>query len=155
MAYQPQFGSKARDYLYSREKNAAHFAGRGDFPICPHCDQPVKPDQAWDRVHVGVAKAFGGKLLRVGHRKCNQLDNNRVVTPAFAKAEAVRKKFVGIKGPGLGDRPMRCGRRSLETKTMRHGVMPRLTYAEKHAAFLKRRYFVEVPDIDGGLEVFP
>lgn len=154
MAYKAQFGTKARDYLYSREKTAAHLAARGNFPICPHCDQPVTPGQAWDRAHVTVPRAFGGKSVGVGHRTCNQLDNNQVVTPAVAKADAVRKKHLGIKGPGLGKSPMRCGRRSRQRKTMGHGVQPRLTHAEKHAAFLKARYFVEVDDVDGAIEVF-
>lgn len=155
MAYKAQFGTKARDYLYSREKNFAELNGLGKFPICPHCDQPVTPDQAWDRVHITVPRAFGGKSTGVGHRRCNQLDNNLVVTPAFAKAEEVRKKFVGIKGPGLGPAPMRCGRRSLQTKTMRHGVQPRLTGAQKHRAFMAKRFFVDVEDIDGPIEVHP
>jgi hypothetical protein len=155
MAYKPQFGSKARDYLYSREKTAAYLAGRGNHPICPHCDLPVTPDQAWDEAHITVPRAFGGKSTGVGHRRCNQLDNNEVVTPAFAKAEAVRKKHLGIKGPGLGRAPMRCGRRSRQRKTFAHGVQPRQTYAERHRAFISKRYFVEVEDIDGEIEVQP
>ena len=153
MAYRAKFRTKARDYLYSREKHAAGLAGRGDFPICPHCDLPVTPDQAWDEVHIDIPRAFGGKSTGVGHRECNQRDNHRVVTPAFAKCEEVRKKFVGIKGPGLGPAPMQCGRRSQLTKTMRHGVQPRQTYAEKHADFLRRRFFIDVEDIDGPIEV--
>jgi hypothetical protein len=155
MAYKPKFGSKARDYLYSREKTAAYLAGRGNFPICPHCDLPVTPDQAWDEAHITVPRAFSGKSTGVGHRDCNQRDNHQNVTPAVAKAKRVYQKFVGIKGPGLGPRPMRCGRRSGQRKTMRNGVQPRQTYAEQHRDFLRRRYFVEVEDIDGPIEVHP
>ena len=151
MAYEPRFGSKHRDYLYSREKTAAYTAGRGNFPICPHCDLPVTPDQAWDEAHIAVPKAFGGKSTGVGHRDCNRLDNNRNVTPAVAKAEAVRKKFVGITGPGLGRSPMRCGRRSRERKTMCNGVQPRVSLADRHAAFLRARYFIDA----AGEEVQP
>jgi hypothetical protein len=154
MVYQARFGTKARDYLYSREKTAAHLVGRGEHPICPHCDRPVTPDQAWDEAHIGIPRAFGGKSVGVGHRLCNQLDNNHVVTPAAAKADRVRKKHLGIKGAGLGKSPMRCGRRSRERKTFRNGVQPRLTYAERHAQFLRDRYFVEVEDVDGAIEVF-
>ena len=149
MAYKPRFGSKHRDYLYSAAKTDAYLAGRGEFPICPHCDLPVTPDQAWDEVHVTVPKCFGGKSKTVGHRRCNQLDNNQVVTPMAAKANEVRKRHLGIKGPGLGRHPMRGGRRSQERKTMRNGVQPRLTLAQQHRAYLKRRFFFLRDDGDG------
>jgi hypothetical protein len=142
MATNWQFGSRHRDYLYSEARTAAQLAGRGNFPICPHCDLPVQPGQAWDEVHVGTPKVFGGKSKTVGHRRCNQLDNNLVVTPAAARANEVRKRHLGIKGPGLGRTPMRGGVRSRERKTMRHGVVRRLTHAQAHAAFLRRRYGV-------------
>lgn len=141
MATRWQFGSRHRDNLYGDAKVAAHLAGRGEHPICPHCDLPVTPGQAWDEVHVTVPRCFGGKSKTVGHRRCNQLDNNQVVTPAAAKANEVRKRHLGITGPGLGRNPMRGGRRSRERKTMGHGVQPRLTGRQKHAAFLRKRFF--------------
>jgi hypothetical protein len=155
MAYKPLFGSKLREQVWQLECLAAYKAGRGKYPICVHCDLPVTPDQAWDRAHITVPRALGGKSVGVAHCRCNALDNNRVVTPTVAKAEEVRKKFLGIKGVGLGRSPMRCGRRSLQTKTMRNGVQPRLTGAQKHRDFLRRRFFIEVDDIDGPIEVHP
>lgn len=136
-----RFGSKHRDYLYSAARTQAHLAGRGEFPICTHCDLPVTPDQDWDEAHITVPKCFGGKSTGVAHRRCNQLDNNQVVTPSAAKAKRVHDKHVGIKGPGLGRAPMRCGRRSGQRKTMRYGVQPRTTHAERHAAFMRDRFF--------------
>jgi len=155
MAYKPLFGSKLREQVWQLECLAAHKAGRGQHPICPHCDRPVTPDQAWDRVHITVPRAFGGKSVGVGHCLCNQRDNNEVVTPTAAKAKRVHQKFVGIKGPGLGRSPMRCGRRSQLRKTMQHGVQPRTTLAQRHAAFIRDRYFLQVEDIDGEIEVHP
>ena len=154
MAYKPRFGSKLREQVWKLECFAAYQAGRtdGSHPICCLCDLPVTPDQAWDRSHVGVPRALGGKSVGVGHRRCNQLDNVQVVTPMVAKADNVRKKFVGIKGPGLGPAPMQCGRRSRRTKTMSHGVQPRKTGAQKHREFLLKRYFF-IDDIDGPIEV--
>lgn len=149
MAMKYRFGSRHRDELYSGAKVAAYLAGRGEFPICPHCDLPVTPDQAWDEAHVGTPKCFGGKSKMVGHRECNQRDNHLNVTPAFAKSERVRKRHVGITGPGLGRHPMRCGRRSRETKTMGRGVQRRTTYAERHARFLRERFFFLRDDNDG------
>jgi hypothetical protein len=155
MAYKPMFGSKLREQVWQLECMVAYRAERGEFPICVHCDQPVTPDQAWDRAHITVPRAFGGKSVGVGHRRCNQRDNNLVVTPTVAKAERVRKKFVGITGPGLGRHPMQCGRRSGKRKTMGHGVQPRLTHAQQHREFLRRRYFVEVEDFSEPFEVQP
>jgi hypothetical protein len=155
MAYKPKFGTTLREQVWQLECLVAHKAERGQYPICVHCDQPVTPDQAWDRAHITVPRALGGKSVGVGHRKCNQRDNNEVVTPMVAKAEAVRKKHVGITGPGLGPQPMRFGRRSMQRKTMRHGVQPRLTLAQKHRDFLRRRYFLDVEDFSEPLEVQP
>jgi hypothetical protein len=155
MAYEPLFGSVQREQVWQLECLASHRCGRGQYPICPHCDLPVTPDQSWDRVHITVPRTFGGKSVGVGHRLCNQRDNNLVVTPTAAKAKRVYQKFVGIKGPGLGRSPMRCGRRSRERKTMQHGVQPRQTLGERHRDFLRRRYFVEVEDFSEPLEVQP
>lgn len=154
MAYKPRFGSIQREQVWQLECLAAHKAGRGEFPICVHCDAPVTPDQAWDRSHITIPRAFGGKSVGVGHRKCNQKDNNEVVTPTVAKAERVRKNFCGITGPGLGRAPMSCGRRSGQTKTMNGGIKQRLTGAQKHAEFLRRRYFLDVADFSEPLEVY-
>lgn len=153
MAYKPLFGSREREQVWQLECLAAHNAERGKFPICIHCDLPVVPPQAWDRAHVTVPRAFGGKSVGVGHQKCNQLDNNLLVTPAAAKADAVRKKYAGVSGPGLGLHAMPGGRRSRITKTMRGGVQPRLTLAQRHREFLRNRFFVDVEDFSEPLEV--
>jgi hypothetical protein len=154
MAYKPRFGTKLREQVWQLECLAAYKAGRGNLPICPHCDQPVTPGQDWDRAHITVPRAFGGKSVGVGHRLCNQLDNNQVVTPAASKAREVYKKHHGISGPGLGNSPMRAGRRSRERATMNHGVQPRRTHAEKHRDFLRRRYFLDVQDFSAPIETF-
>jgi hypothetical protein len=141
MPYKPRFGSKRREALYQREALAAHRAGRGEHPICVHCDRPVTPGQAWDECHVGAPRALDGKDTGVGHRLCNRLDNNANVTPMVARVKRVRLLHLGITGPGLGRHPMRAGVRSHISKTMRHGVQPRLTGAEKHAQLMARRSF--------------
>ena len=140
MACNWQFGSRRRDYLYSAAATAAYLAGRGNHPICPHCDQPVRRDQPWHRVHVGAPRCFGGKSIAVGHAACNLRDNHQVVTPAAAKAKRVRAKHLGVKGPGLGRHPMPCGRASPRRKTMAGRVVARISAAEAHAAFLEKRY---------------
>lgn len=147
MAYKPMFGSRHREKLWIQDVFKARMAGRGDLPICPHCDLPVTADQAWDEAHVGTPRCFGGKMTGVGHRRCNQLDNNQVVTPLAAKANEVRKRHLGITGPGLGKSPMRCGRRSTEKKTFNGGVQPRLTMAQRHRAFLRKRYFLDAQEV--------
>lgn len=155
MVYRYRFGTKLRDQTWALEKLAAYKAGRGELPICVHCDGPVMVGQAWDVAHVDIPRSFGGKSVACAHRRCNQRDNNLVVTPAAAKSERVRKKHLGTNGAGLGNAPMRCGRRSLQTKTMNRGVQPRLTLAQRHRAFLAKRYFLDVEDFSEPLEVQP
>lgn len=140
MACKWQFGSRKRDYLYAGCKTAAFLAGRGNHPICPHCDQPVLESQKWHRVHVGTPKWLGGKSVAVGHVRCNLLDNNKVVTPQRAKTLRVRAKHLGLKGPGLGRHPMPCGRASGMRKSMGGKVVARVSLADAHAALMKKRY---------------
>lgn len=136
----------ARAKLWKREALNAYLDGRGRLPICPHCDLAVMVGQAWDRCHVGAPAWSGGKRLQVGHRLCNQLQNQKVDTPAFAKSNRVHNRHIGASGPGLGKAPMRAGRRSGLTKTMRRGLQPRLTHAQKHAAFLAGRAIAPQPE---------
>jgi hypothetical protein len=146
MAYKPRFGTRAREALYAREALAAHKAGRGEFPVCVHCDLAVTPGQAWDECHVGAPRCFGGNAVGVGHRTCNQRDNNAVVTPAFAKATRVRRRHLGVTGPGLGRHPLPAGVRAPLRKTLRGAVVPRLSHAQRHAAYLARRYGIFTTD---------
>jgi len=140
MAYKPRFGSKRRDELYSRECLAAHKAERGSHPICVHCDLPVMPGQAWDESHIGTPKALGGKSTGVGHLVCNRLDGAKSVTPMVAKVKRIRLRNLGVTGPGLGPHSLPGGRRSRISKSVSGAVKPRLTHAQKHAAFMARRY---------------
>lgn len=139
MRYRHRFNSKKRDALWSRECLAAHLAGRGQLPICNLCDMPVTIGQTWDESHDGTPKAFGGKSTGIAHHRCNHQHGAQIVAPAAAKAKRVRRKHIGVTGLGLGRCPMRAGRRSDVTKTMRHGLQPRLTQSEKHAATMARR----------------
>lgn len=133
-----RFGTKRRDALWAGACWEAHANGRGVDPICNLCDQPVRPGEAWDESHVGAPKALGGKRVGVGHRSCNQLDNNKRVTPMVARAKRLAAIAAGRKGPGLGRFPMRAGRFSSQTKTFAHGVQPRLRLPQKHARMLER-----------------
>ena len=140
MAYKPRFGTKKRDELYSRERLAAHLAGLGEHPICVHCQLPVTPGQAWDESHIGTPKALGGKSTGVGHLICNRLDGAKNVTPTVAKVKRIRLRNLGVTGTGLGAHSLPAGRRSRLSKSVSGPVKPRLTHAEKHAAFMARRY---------------
>ncbi|QQO37451.1 hypothetical protein JJC00_18660 [Bradyrhizobium diazoefficiens] len=155
MAYKYQFGKKARERLFSREQFTAHIDGRGEHPICPHCDLPVTPDQAWDECHIAVPKALGGNRVGVGHRKCNQEHNNKVDTPMVARVKRKRDRHLNISGPGLGRNPMRCGRRSPWKARIGGGIVPRTTLAQAHKQLQRDRYFVEVEDFSEPLEVQP
>lgn len=146
MATRWQFGSKKRDYLYSRCRNEAGIAGLGNHPICNICHQPVLPTDAWDESHAPEhPKALGGKSVAIAHLTCNRDHGAKVVVPLIAKVKRTRDKFLGIKGPGLGRHPMQGGRRSGVTRTMSGEVKPRLTLAQKHAQFLQRRAIIADP----------
>ena len=157
MAMRWQFGSRHRDYLYGEAKFVAQQAGRGDYPICNICDQPVLPTDAWDESHAPEhPKALNGKSKGVAHLTCNREHGAKVVVPLVAKVKRVRAKYLGIKGNGLGRHAMQGGRRSGVTRTMAGEVKPRLTLAQKHAAFLAKRAIVpvDVEDFSEPLEVY-
>lgn len=137
--YRPRFNSKQREALWAAECWRAAIAGRGSLPICNLCDQVVRETDAWDESHdPGRAKAFGGRATGVAHHRCNHEHGAKVVTPAVAKAKRVHAKHIGAAGPGLGRTPMRGGRRDGIRRTMRNGVRPRLTGAERHAATIAK-----------------
>lgn len=138
------FNSKRRETVWLRARYAAHAAGRGRYPICPHCDLPVYETDDWDECHLpGRERAFGAgsgvEDVTVGHRRCNQLHARTEVVPAVAKSNRVRRKFIGAHKPGMGPRPMRGGRRDDFKVAVGGGVKPRLTNAQKHAAFVSGR----------------
>lgn len=137
-----KLSASRRDELWRREAKLACEAGRGDLPICNLCDQPVQIGQAWDESHAPIAKAFGGKATGIAHRDHNREHGAKVVWPAVAKSNRVHRYHVGASGPGLGRYPMRAGVRSSVSKTFRHGLQPRLTLAQKHAAMLAKRAIV-------------
>lgn len=138
------FNSKRRETVWLRGKHAAFTAGLGSQPICPHCKLPVFETDDWDECHhPHKPRAFGaGNALDAvtpGHRLCNREHGAKVVTPAKAKADRVRRKHIGASRPGSGPHAMRGGRRSKERKTIAGGVIARTTGAQRHAAFVASR----------------
>jgi hypothetical protein len=141
-AYKAKFGSRKRDAIWQCECLAAWRSGRGRLPICNLCDTPVLTDEPWhESHHPDHPRVFGGKSVGVAHALCNLLHGANVVKPAVDKCNRVRDRHLGLKGPGLGRYPMKAGRRSRFTKTMRRGLQQRTTQAEKLAATLTRRAF--------------
>jgi hypothetical protein len=128
----------SRAALWRRERLNGYLATGVNFPVCNLCGVHVTDAEAWHRSHDGVPRCFGGRRERVAHAACNLADG-RKVTRAFAKSNRVRDRHIGLRGPGLGKRPMRAGVRSRETKTFHHGVQRRRSGGEKHAACMARR----------------
>lgn len=142
MAFKYRFGSRKRDHLWSRECLCSHLAGRGPLPICNLCDVVVNAGDDWHESHdPAQPRVFGGKSVGIAHALCNILHGVRVVKPAVTRSNRIRDVHLGLKGPGLGPCPMRAGRRSPITKTMRHGVQPRRSSSEKLAETLAKRAF--------------
>ncbi|HEY7298569.1 MAG TPA: hypothetical protein VH684_11590 [Xanthobacteraceae bacterium] len=136
---------KKRASLFAGAIWAAYEAGRSDgtFAICNICDNPVFRADAWHVSHTpSRPRAFGGGCTGIAHAICNLEHAARIEAPRRAKTDRVGLRHIGAAGPGLGKRPMPAGKRSRLTKTFRNGVQPRLTHAEKHAAFLARRAIV-------------
>ena len=139
--YRYRFGSKRRDALWAREAMNAYLAGCGKLPLCNICEQPVNDDGKWHESHdPAKPKCYGGKRVGIAHAACNLLHGAKVVTPLRAKAERSAARHDGRKGPGRGRYPMRAGRLSGESKTMRHGLIKRLSGAQKHARMVAKRY---------------
>ena len=135
--YKPRFNSLRREALWFAERLRARNAGRGGLPICNICDLPVAEIDAWDESHHPAhPKVFGGRSVGIAHHRCNLEHGAKMVTPAKAKADRVRRFHIGAAGPGLGRFPMRGGRRDRIRKTMNRGVVERLSSGERHAATL-------------------
>lgn len=137
-----------RAKLWQREALNAALDGHRRLPICNLCGLAVEIGHDWDDSHAPEKpKCFGGTRRGVAHRRCNRDHGAKVVTPAFAESNRKQARHIGASGPGLGKAPMRAGRRSPVSKSFRHGLVPRLTHAQKHAAFLAGRAIVPAPEV--------
>ncbi len=115
--YRRHLSSTDREKLYDRCR------GDNEFPICNLCGLPVDGiRQAWDESHFPIAATFGGTETGVAHRACNRRHNNEVVTPQNAKANRVRRNFIGA---SVSQNPMRGGRSDSLKKTMSGRVVKR------------------------------
>ncbi len=147
MACRWRFGSKKRDYLWSRECAAACKAGRGNLPICNLCDQPVAATDPWHESHLPWRGAPAHlRSVGIAHERCNLVHGRTVVVPALAKAARVRKLHLGLKRPGEGRHPLPAGVNSRITKTLRGRVLPRLSGAQKHARLMAKRAILTTID---------
>jgi 5-methylcytosine-specific restriction enzyme A len=71
---------------------------------------------------------------------CDDLKTYQRDLPAIAAADRKADFHLGIRGPGRGKSPLPAGRNSRVSKTMHHGVVERVSQAEKHRQFMARRY---------------
>jgi 5-methylcytosine-specific restriction enzyme A len=77
---------------------------------------------------------------------CDDLKTYRRDLPAIAQADRKADFHLGITGPGKGKCPLPGGRYDRDgnpgrvSKTMRHGVVARVSQADKHRRFMARRY---------------
>lgn len=76
--------------------------------------------------------------------ECHDRETAAVDIPAIAKANRRRDAHYGTGAPPR--HPMRAGRRSSVSKSFRRGLIPRLTHAQKHAAFLAGRAILPAPE---------
>jgi 5-methylcytosine-specific restriction enzyme A len=71
---------------------------------------------------------------------CHGEKTAAVDVPMIAAADRKADFHLGIRGPGRGKSPLPAGRNSRVSKTMHHGVVERVSQAEKHRQFMARRY---------------
>jgi len=129
---------KQREALWDAEVARAKAFGWGDLPRCNICKCPVGIGQAWDVSHDGIPKALGGTAVGVAHRKCNR-DDGHEVTRVVAKTKRQRRAHIGAKRPGMGHRPLPCGRNTRWKAKIGGGMTPRLSQGQLLARTKKAR----------------
>lgn len=119
----------------------ARCAGQCEFerPSGERCAMPLTPG---NRIYDHADPWVHSRDSSLGNCQVICVRSDRDKTPrdltAIAKVRAVTDKHLGIKGPGLGAKPLPCGTRSRLTKTFRHGVMPRVSGGERHRALMAK-----------------
>lgn len=109
------------------------------FVHCNLCGNRVLPGEAWAESHIGIPAAFDGNVVGIAHKCCNEIDNNKFVTPFVAKTKRMRRKHIGADRPGLGKHKL-PGSRSDPFKIMiGGGTKPRLGRGGEHRQMMARR----------------
>jgi hypothetical protein len=126
---------KAREALWD-----AHQYPDGRGGICCHCPLPITPGQAWHEAHYGAPHALRpGPANAIAHERCNLEHNWRVDTPRIAKTKRQRRAHIGAKRPGMGHRPLPCGRNTRWKAKIGGGMTPRLSQGQLLARTKKAR----------------
>lgn len=86
-----------REELYDAEALKAKEAGKGNLPICVHCDLPIEGGrERWDVAHdPGKPSWMGGEIVGISHSRCNRKHNNDVDTPKYFKFRRLRQRSIG------------------------------------------------------------
>lgn len=117
--------TRQREELYESEATKARESGRGDYPICNICDQPIIPGSLWDESHQKHKPHWlGGIVEGCAHSRCNRSWNHTHDTPLFAKNERIRKRHMDFT---RSRSPMAGGRNDTIKKTMSGKVIDRET----------------------------
>lgn len=125
MTFRRRLSTKQREALWQSEADKAEAAGLGVLPICNICRMPIVHGTLWDESHDPFKPLWlGGSVTGIAHRRCNRLHNNAHDTPAFAKSERVRKRFMDFT---RARSPLPGGRDDDLKKTMRGEVVRRAT----------------------------
>jgi hypothetical protein len=149
MAYRPMFNAKRREDLWLRCCTTDYLNGKSDgtYCLCNLCGLPVYATDDWDESHdPAKPKAFGGKSVGIAHRAHNREHGAKVVTPAVAKSNRIRRRAIGAFRPGMGRHAMPAGRRSDVKRKIGGGIEPRLTLKQKEARFQAKRGILHRPE---------
>jgi hypothetical protein len=126
MTFRRSLSSTKREELYNAEALKAREAGRGELPICVHCDLPIDgKHQRWNEAHDPHKPLWlGGAVVGIAHQRCNFKHNNEHDTPLFHKSNRTRRKFIGAQRSLT---PMQGGRDDPIKKKMTGEVVERAT----------------------------
>lgn len=90
MGWTKRQSTTKREALYDRVR------GEKNHPDCNICGLPVLPCDRWEESHMPVPRCFSGTETGVAHTKCNRQHGAKEVTPAWAKSNRVRQRYLGI-----------------------------------------------------------
>lgn len=135
MTRRKRLSAKAREALWD-----SHQYSDGSGGICCHCPLPIVPGQAWHEAHSHIPHAWRPVPGDgIAHKKCNLDWAAQRDVPLIAKCRRQRQNHIGAKRPGMGHRPLPCGRNTKWKAQVGGGMKHRLTQGQLLAQTLAGR----------------
>lgn len=128
-----------RKNLSPKERERIFTAHNG---TCHICHQPIQTGQRWEISHP-IPLALGGEDVSSNrapaHEHCHRTVTAVLDLPRIAKTKRQRRAHIGAKRPGLGHRPLPCGRNTRWKIKIGGGLTPRLSQGQQLARTKRMR----------------